>query len=83
MKINSHLNQPGKKYAEFLISHVQLPSALLVILSVGSVCGGGNPAAGHPWLPLQPVLPGIAESAECCSNTRALITFSRRGSFGL
>ena len=80
MKINRRLDQPSKKYAGFLISHIQLLSALLAIFSIGSVCGG-NPAAEHPWLPFQPVLPGIAERAECCGNTQARIIFARKGSF--
>lgn len=45
MKIISHLDQPSKKYAGFLISHVQVLSALLVILSVGESCR---------WSPLAP-----------------------------
>lgn len=61
MKINSNLDQPSKKYASFLISHIQLLSALLTILSVGSICVV-NPAAEHPWLLLRPVLPRTAES---------------------
>lgn len=61
MKINSNLDQPSKKYAGFLISHIQLLSALLMILSVGSICGV-KPAAEHPWLLLRPVLPRTAES---------------------
>lgn len=40
VKINGNLDQPSKKYAGFLISHIQLLSALLVIHSVGNVCGG-------------------------------------------
>lgn len=61
MKINSNLDQPSKKYAGFLISHIQLLSALLMILSVGSICGV-KPAAEHPWLLLRLILPRTAES---------------------
>lgn len=61
MKINSNLDQPSKKYAGFLISHIQLLSALLMILSVGSICGV-KPAAENPWLLLRLILPRTAES---------------------
>lgn len=69
MKISSNLDQLSKKYVGFLMNHVQLLSALLVVLSVGR--RGEYPVAELPWLAFIPVVPGTAVSRRFQQYSRA------------
>lgn len=51
--------------------HIQLLSALLVILSIGSFCLRGYPAAEHPMFPLQSSSP-----SRNCRESRVLQQYS-------